>query len=56
MVPGYWSLRGTMYPGLPMFIDQWLFMALIGHGLSKLLEKLYSKPRFPYLDDNLQIT
>ena len=47
MVPGYWGLRGHLYPGLPMLIDQWLFMAPIGLGLSKLLETKFSKRRFP---------
>ncbi|MBL9017698.1 MAG: hypothetical protein JNL83_26145 [Myxococcales bacterium] len=55
LVPGYWHLRGRLYPGLPMFIDQWIFMALIGFGVSKLLEKKLGKKRFPYLDQNHQI-
>jgi hypothetical protein len=55
MVPGYWDARGRVYPGLPILADQWIFMALIGLGLSKLLEKKYSKKRFPYLDQNLNI-
>lgn len=55
LVPGYWSLRGTAYPGLPFFADQWAFMAIIGFGLSKLLEKRLAKKRFPYLDDLQQI-
>ncbi|HEY5933935.1 MAG TPA: hypothetical protein VIU61_04855 [Kofleriaceae bacterium] len=56
MVPGYWAARGTLYPGLPMLIDQWLLMAGIGFGTAKLLEKLYSKKRFPYLSDNHEVT
>ncbi len=55
MVPGYWSLRGRLYPGLPIFADQWIFMALIGLGLSKVLTKLVGKKRFPYLDLYLKI-
>jgi hypothetical protein len=55
MVPGYWGLRGRVYPGLPIFADQWIFMALIGLGLSKLLENYVGKRRFPYLDVNLKI-
>ena len=55
LVPGYWGLRGHAYPGLPMFIDQWIFMALIGLGLSKLLEKKLARRRFPYLRDDLTI-
>jgi hypothetical protein len=55
LVPGYWAARGTVYPGIPMLIDQWLFMAGIGFGTAKLLEKMYSKKRFPYLNDNHEI-
>lgn len=55
LVPGYWSLRGSVYPGIPFFIDQWAFMAIIGFGVSKLLEKRLAKKRFPYLDDTQQI-
>ena len=55
MIPGYWGLRGRLYPGLPIFADQWIFMALIGLGLSKLLEKYAGRRRFPYLDINLEI-
>jgi len=55
LVPAYWSARGTWYPGLPMFFDQWLFMALIGLGLSKLLEKKLVKRRFPFLRDDLTL-
>ncbi len=56
MIPGYWSLRGTAYPGLPLFIDQWVFMALIGFGLSKLLERTVGGRRFPYLGSDLEVT
>lgn len=55
MVPGYWDLRGRLYPGLPIFADQWIFMALIGLGLSKVLDKYVGRKRFPYLDLNLKI-
>lgn len=55
MIPGYWDLRGRIYPGLPVFADQWIFMALIGFGLAKLLEKSLNKKRFPYLDIHQQI-
>ncbi|CAN5903968.1 hypothetical protein BH11MYX3_BH11MYX3_21540 [soil metagenome] len=54
-VPGYWGLRGRLYPGLPIFADQWMFMVLIGLGLSKLLVKHVGRKRFPYLDINLKI-
>lgn len=55
MVPGYWDARGRVYPGLPMFIDQWIFMALIGLLASKLLVKYLGRPRFPYLDEQHRI-
>ena len=55
MVPGYWDLRGKIYPGLPMLIDQWLFMALIGLGVMKVGERVLAKRRFPYLGDDLTI-
>jgi hypothetical protein len=55
MVPGYWPLRGRLYPGLPIFADQWIFMAIIGLLVAKVLEKKLSKKRFPYLDQNLDI-
>jgi hypothetical protein len=53
MVPGYWSLRGTLYPGLPLFADQWLLMAVIGLVVLKGGERLLKKRRFPYLRDDL---
>jgi hypothetical protein len=55
LVPGYWDLRGSLYPGIPFLADQWFFMALIGVVVSKLLEKRLAKKRFPYLDDTQQI-
>ncbi len=55
LVPGYWSMRGTLYPGLPFLADQWFFMAVIGVIVSKLLEKHLAKKRFPYLDETQQI-
>jgi len=55
MIPGYWNARGRIYPGLPMFADQWILMALIGLGLSSLLTRYVGRKRFPYLDQNLTI-
>lgn len=55
MVPGYWGLRGRVYPGLPLLIDQWFLMALIALGVIKGGEKLFFKKRFPYLRDDLTI-
>jgi hypothetical protein len=54
LIPGYWSMRGTVYPGLPMLFDQWILMAVIGLGIVKLGGKL-GKPRFPYLTSDLTI-
>jgi hypothetical protein len=56
MVPGYWGLRGRLYPGIPLLLDQWFFMALIGFLVSKTLEKKLGKRRFPYLRDDLTIS
>ena len=54
-IPAYWDLRGSLYPGIPMLLDQWLFMAVIGYAVSKGAEKLLARPRFPYLRDDLTI-
>jgi hypothetical protein len=56
MVPGYWSLRGRVYPGLPLLVDQWFLMAVIAMGVIKGGEKLLFKKRFPYLRDDLSMT
>lgn len=55
LVPGYWKLRGTLYPGLPGLLDQWALMAVLGFLISKVLEKKLFTKRFPYLDQNQQI-
>jgi hypothetical protein len=55
LVPGWWSLRGWVYPGLPLLADQFALMILIGWGTSKALERLRPPPRFPYLRDDLTI-
>jgi len=55
LVPGYWDLRGKLYPGLPLFADQWAFMALIAFGVIKVAEKKLVRRRFPYLRDDLTI-
>lgn len=52
-VPAYWSLRGTIYPGLPLLVDQWALMALIAFGVIKGGEKLFFKKRFPYLKPDM---
>lgn len=48
VIPGYWDLRGSVYPGLPLFADQWGFMILIALTLWKVFERLAPRPRFPY--------
>ena len=55
LVPGYWSARGTLYPGLPLFMDQWIFMALIGLGIVKGGQRVFKATRFPYLTSDLTI-
>ncbi len=55
LVPGYWTLRGVIYPGLPLLFDQWIFMALIGLAIVKLGGRLF-KSRFPYLASDLTMT
>lgn len=52
-VPGYWRLRGSLYPGLPFYADQWGFMIGLA-ALFMLLGKraLRSPRRFPYLDES----
>lgn len=50
IIPGYWSLRGTVYPGLPFLFDQWLLMAVLGLGVMFVMQRALAKQRFPYLD------
>ncbi len=54
-IPGYWSMRGIIYPGLPLLIDQWVLMALIALGIVKGCERVFATKRFPYLRDDLTI-
>ena len=56
LVPGYWSLRGAVYPGLPLFMDQWIFMALIGFAIVKVGQRVFNAARFPYLKSDLTMT
>lgn len=53
-IPAYWDLRGSVF-ALPMLVDQWALMAVIGIGVVKGGEKLFFKRRFPYLKDDLTI-
>ena len=56
LIPGYWGLRGRLYPGLPFLFDQWALMILLAFGVIKLAGRFKSPKRFPYLDDaSLQI-
>ncbi len=55
LIPGYWHLRGRLYPGLPLFADQWIFMALIALGVSKVTLRWFGRLRFPYLDEQHRI-
>jgi hypothetical protein len=50
LVPGYWSVRGKYYPGLPLLADQFALMIAIAYGVSKLLEKTAPPSKFPYVD------
>lgn len=50
LVPGYWDLRGTVYPGLPLLADQFAIMIALAFGMSKLLEKTAPPSKFPYLE------
>ena len=56
LVPAYWSARGAVYPGLPLFMDQWIFMAVIGLGIVKGGQRVFKTARFPYLTSDLTIT
>jgi hypothetical protein len=56
LVPGYWSVRGTVYPGLPFLFDQWIFMALIGFAILKLGKRVFKTSRFPYLNSDLTMS
>jgi hypothetical protein len=53
-LPGYWEAR-SMSLALPVLLDQWIFMALIGFVVAKLLGRLFGKPRFPYLQEDLTV-
>jgi hypothetical protein len=54
-LPGYWEAR-SMSLALPVLLDQWIYMALIGFGVTKLLGRLFGKPRFPYLRQDLSVS
>ncbi len=52
LVPGYWSVRGRYYPGLPLLADQFIYMILIALGISKLLARTAPRPKFPYVGED----
>ena len=53
-LPGYWEAR-SMTLALPVLLDQWIYMAVIGFGIAWLLKRIFGKPRFPYLQADLSI-
>lgn len=52
-VPGYWDFRAHTF-ALPILIDQWILMALVGLGVATLLAR-FGKKRFPYLGNDLNV-
>ncbi|HPH65037.1 MAG TPA: hypothetical protein PLF40_04805 [Kofleriaceae bacterium] len=56
MVPGYWATRRELF-AVPMLADQWALMIGIALVATKGLERYAGvAKRFPYLDDNQQLT
>jgi hypothetical protein len=53
LIPGYWSLRGWVYPGLPFLADQWLFMIVIGVVVMKIAQRVLRDRRFAELASEL---
>lgn len=51
LVPGYWSLRGRVYPGLPFLADQVILMIGVALGVMKVLEQKLDRPRFGFVKD-----
>ncbi|MGE0546399.1 MAG: hypothetical protein AB7O24_24710 [Kofleriaceae bacterium] len=54
LIPGYDRLRLQVF-ALPVLMDQFILAAAAGLGLSKLLERRFARPRFPYLRADLSI-
>jgi hypothetical protein len=48
-VPGYWKLRGDIYPGLPFFIDQLLLMAGVGLVARFAIDRIMPQPPFGFV-------
>jgi hypothetical protein len=56
MVPGFWATRIELF-AMPMLADQWALMIGIALLATKVLERYAGvAKRFPYLDDNQQLT
>jgi hypothetical protein len=49
-IPGYGDLRGSAYPGLPLFADQVIFMIVASLGIHTALDRLFTKKRFPFAE------
>ena len=49
-VPGYADLRGTAYPGLPIFADQVIFMIVLALGIHWGLDRTFAGKRFPWIE------
>jgi hypothetical protein len=49
LVPGWWQLRGRLYPGLPFFMDQWAIMVLVALLTRWALARRPYRARFPFL-------
>jgi hypothetical protein len=49
-IPGYGDLRGSAYPGLPLFADQVIFMIAAALGIHFTLDRVFTKKKFPYVD------
>lgn len=48
LIPGYFTARNTLNPGLPFFADQWILAGLIALGLMQLAERRLVRPKFPW--------
>jgi hypothetical protein len=49
-IPGYWAARRAAI-ALPFLADQWAIMIVIALGISRLVERMAPKPKFPWIDD-----
>lgn len=44
-VPGFWSARSRAF-AMPFLADQWLLMAVIGFGITKIADRFAPRGRF----------